>query len=70
MGWGSDGVGSNVGTPDKQGGLTCVEERVSRTCVGRGWLDCTCREAADRQSSSIASGASLNVWRYSWLVEE
>ena len=26
VGWGSDGVGSNVVTPNEQGGLTCVEE--------------------------------------------
>ena len=59
VGWGNDGIGSNVGTPDKQGELTCVEECVGRTCVGRGWLDCTCREAADRRSSSIASGCGV-----------
>ena len=35
VGWGSDGVGSNVVTPDKQGGLTCVEEHAVRTCVGK-----------------------------------
>ena len=40
VGWGSDGVGSNVVTPDEQGGLTCVEEHVVRTCVGRGGLVC------------------------------
>lgn len=59
VGWGSDGVGSNVGTPDEQSGLTCVEGRVGRACVGRGGLDCTCREAADRRSSSIASGCGV-----------
>ena len=59
VGWGSDGVSSNVGTPDEQGGLICVEERVGRTCIGRGGLDRTCREAADRQSSSIASGCGV-----------
>ena len=26
VGWGSDGVSSNVVTPNEQGGLTCVEE--------------------------------------------
>ena len=59
MGWGSDGVGSNVVTPDEQSGLTCVEERVGRTCVERGGLDRTCVEAADRRSSSIASGCGV-----------
>ena len=60
VGWRSDSVCSNVGTPV---GLTCVEELVGRTVVGRGESDCTCKEAEDRQSSSIASAVgSLNVW--------
>ena len=59
VGWGSDGVGGNVSTPDEQGGLTCVEERVGRTCIGRGGLVRTCREAADMRSSSIASGCGV-----------
>ena len=58
--WRSDGVCSNVGTAV---GLTFVEELVGRTVVGRGESDRTCKEAADRQSSSIASAVgSLNVW--------
>ena len=62
VGWGSDGVGIDVVIPDEQGGLTCVEERVGRTRVERGELDCTCIEAADRRSSSIASGCGVSEY--------
>ena len=54
--WRSDGVGSNV---DTLGGLTCVEELVGRSVVGRGVLDRTGKEAADRRSSSMASGCGV-----------
>ena len=50
---GSDGVGSDVVIPDEQG---CIEDLIVAACVRRGGSVRTCREAAERLSSSIASG--------------
>ena len=55
-GCGSDGVGSDVVIPDEQGGLGCIEDLIVAACVRRGGSVRTCIEAAERRSSSIASG--------------